>query len=226
MARFKDVFSIIGPAMVGPSSSHTAGAVRIGRTARILFQAVPERVDIVMFGSFAETGKGHGTDVALIAGLLGYETDDLRIPDAMKDAAEQGMNIRFSTGKGFVRHPNTVKLQLSNETRALSLTGSSIGGGNIEITEVNGFNVQFTSSYPTIVLMHDDRPGFIAEVTNILSKAAINIGRMDVDRKGKNREAMTVIEVDSPLPADVLDQIGALSRVHEVIKVDLASSSV
>lgn len=222
MARFKDVFSIIGPAMVGPSSSHTAGAVRIGRTARILFQAVPERVDIVMFGSFAETGKGHGTDVALIAGLLGYETDDLRIPDAMKDAAEQGMNIRFSTGKGFVRHPNTVKLQLSNETRALSLTGSSIGGGNIEITEVNGFNVQFTSVYPTIVMMHDDRPGLIAEVTNILSKAAINIGHMDVDRKGRNREAMTVIEVDSPLSTQVLDQIRALSRVHEVVKVDLA----
>lgn len=222
MARFKDVFSIIGPAMVGPSSSHTAGAVRIGRSARILFQKMPAQAEIVMFGSFAETGKGHGTDAALIGGLLQYETDDLRIPDAIEHAKQLGMEIHFSTGKGHVRHPNTVKLRLSDEAHSLTVTGSSIGGGNIEITEVNGFNVQFTSVYPTIVMMHDDRPGLIAEVTNILSKAAINIGHMDVDRKGRNREAMTVIEVDSPLSTQVLDQIRALSRVHEVVKVDLA----
>lgn len=219
--RFKDVFSIIGPAMVGPSSSHTAGAVRIGRTARILFGSLPEKAEIILFGSFAETGQGHGTDAALIGGLLDYDTDDLRIPDAIETAEAQGMQIIFKQGQGHFTHPNTVKLNLQRGDRKLSITGRSIGGGNIQITEVNGFDVQFTSVYPTMVILHNDRKGLIAEVTNILSQSNINIGHMDVDRKGRNRDAMTVIEVDSLISQDIMSKIETLAQVEEVIKVDL-----
>jgi L-serine dehydratase len=224
--RFKDVFSIIGPAMVGPSSSHTAGAVRIGRTARQLFGPMPAESDIVFYGSFADTYQGHGTDLAIIGGLLDYDTDDLRIPQSIKDAEHLGMSIRFVKGRAQVKHPSTVKISLKSEKLQLVMIGSSIGGGNIEISSVNGFDVHFTSMYPTLVIVHDDRPGMIADVTNILKRENVNIGHMDVDRKGRNKEAMTVIEVDSPISEEIVREVEALSCVHEVKKINLTDGGM
>ncbi len=222
MMRFKDVFSIIGPSMIGPSSSHTAGAVRLGRVARQLLGEQPKKVEITLYGSFADTYRGHGTDLALIGGLLDYETDDPRIPVAAEEAEALGVEIAFLTSKDKADHPNTVRFNLSSEARELSMTGASIGGGNVEIVNVNQFDVKFTAVYPTLVISHHDRPGMIADITALLGRSEINIGFMDLDRKGRDREAMTVIETDVSIPDSLIEELKNLSMIHEIKKVDLA----
>ncbi|KRE40715.1 L-serine ammonia-lyase, iron-sulfur-dependent subunit beta [Paenibacillus sp. Soil724D2] len=220
--RFKDVFSIIGPSMIGPSSSHTAGAVRLGRVARQLLGEQPKKVEIILYGSFADTYRGHGTDLALIGGLLDYETDDPRIPAAAEEAEALGVEIAFLTSKDKADHPNTVRFILSSDTRELSMTGASIGGGNVEIVNVNQFDVKFTAVYPTLVISHHDRPGMIADITALLGRSEINIGFMDLDRKGRDREAMTVIETDVSIPDSLIQELKNLSMIFEIKKVDLA----
>lgn len=222
MMRFKDVFSIIGPSMIGPSSSHTAGAVRLGRVARQLLGEQPQKAEITLFGSFADTYRGHGTDLALIGGLLDYETDDPRIPFAAEETEALGVGIAFHTSKDKADHPNTVRFLLSTDTRELSMTGASIGGGNIEIINVNQFDVKFTAVYPTLVISHHDRPGMIADITALLGRNEINIGFMDLDRKGRDREAMTVIETDVSIPDSLIQELMNLSMIFEIKKVDLA----
>lgn len=221
--RFKDVFSIIGPAMVGPSSSHTAGAVRIGRVARHILGDLPEKADILFFGSFADTYRGHGTDLAIVGGLLDFDTDDSRIPSAIAIAGQLGMDIAFKEGKGQFPHPNTAKLIVRRGEREITVTGASIGGGNIEVLGVNDFDVKFTAMYPTLILFHDDRPGMIADVTRVLSRENVNIGHMSVDRKGRSGEALTVIDTDSSLTEDVVREIAELATVRDVRLVDLTA---
>jgi L-serine dehydratase len=219
--RFKDVFSIIGPSMVGPSSSHTAGAARMGRVARQLLGAPPKKAEIIFFGSFAETYRGHGTDLAIVGGILDMATDDPRIPRSLELAEEAGLDVTIRTGSAITVHPNTAKMILSDGTRVVEVIGASIGGGNIEILSVDGFDVKFIAMYPTICVYHKDRPGFIAELTAVLSRRGINIGTMDVDRKQRNGDALTVIEVDSNITSEVKEEILALSDVEDVRIVDL-----
>lgn len=219
--RFKDVFSIIGPAMVGPSSSHTAGAARLGRAARQLFGGQPDRIVITFYGSFAETYKGHCTDVAIIGGLLDYDTDDERLVTSIEDAAKLGMEITFQVGYGHYGHPNTANILLQQGDRKLTVKGSSIGGGNIEIYNINGFDVRFTGNYPTIVIMHLDRTGMLASFTGILQRANVNIGHLSLDRKGRSGEALTVIEIDDPIEKTLIEELNKLKDVREVRTVDL-----
>jgi L-serine dehydratase len=219
--RYKDVFSIIGPAMIGPSSSHTAGAVRLGRVARQLLGEAPQYADIIFYGSFAETYQGHGTDYAIVGGLFDYETYDQRVASSLETAEQLGIKINFKKGRGAVAHPNTVRLDLLSAAGKVKVIGSSVGGGNIEINNVNDFDVNFSGSYPTIVIVHQDRPGMIAELTQILLRDNINIGYMDVDRKGRSGEAMTVIEVDSTITSALLGEINNIPSVKNVKKVDL-----
>jgi len=219
--RFKNVFSIIGPAMVGPSSSHTAGAVRIGRVARQLLGAQPERARITLYGSFAETYQGHGTDLALVGGLLDYDTDDARIRTSLTDAEELGIEIAFVTGHGTFPHPNTAKLQLWGKGKQAEIVGASIGGGNIHIHGMNGFDVNCSGEFPTLVIVHTDHPGVLAGITKILCESNTNIGYMDVDRKGRSGEAMTVVETDSPVPPDTLERILQLPYINHVSVIDL-----
>ncbi|GIP32725.1 L-serine ammonia-lyase, iron-sulfur-dependent subunit beta [Paenibacillus sp. J2TS4] len=219
--RFKDVFSIIGPAMIGPSSSHTAGAIRLGRVARQLFGELPEKAEITLYGSFAETYQGHGTDLALVGGLLGYETDDELIPHSLEDAEQAGMEVVFIPSNNPAIHPNTAKITLSGNSKELTVVGSSIGGGNIEIVNVNQFDVKFTGIYPTLVIAHQDRPGLIADITAILRTEHVNIGYMDLDRKSRNGEAMTVIEVDSPISDRLIERIRSVDLIHTVGIIDL-----
>ncbi|OPH51972.1 L-serine dehydratase, iron-sulfur-dependent subunit beta [Paenibacillus ferrarius] len=220
--RFKDVFSIIGPSMIGPSSSHTAGAVRLGRVARQLLGEQPTKAEITLFGSFADTYKGHGTDLALVGGLLDFETDDPRIPTAAEEAETLGVEIAFLTSKDKADHPNTVQFALSSGTREVTMTGASIGGGNVEIVNVNDFDVKFTAVYPTLVISHHDRPGMIADITTLLGRNQINIGFMDLDRKGRDREAMTVIETDADIPDSLIEELMNLSMITNIRKVDLS----
>lgn len=221
--RFKDVFSIIGPSMVGPSSSHTAGAVRLGRTARHILGCLPEQADIVFYGSFAETYRGHGTDLAIVAGLLDCDTDDMRIREALTLAEQAGLSVKFQTSQKPVVHPNTAMLHLKRGEREVLMTGCSIGGGNIEVVNVNRFDVKFTAIYPTLLIFHDDRPGMIAEVTDILSQANANIGYMEVDRKSRSGDVLTVIESDEAIKSETIGLIGRLPNVRQVCLIDLTT---
>jgi len=223
--RFKDVFSIIGPSMVGPSSSHTAGAARLGRVARQLLGETPKRAEIVFYGSFADTYKGHGTDLAVVGGLLDWATDDLRIAKSLEYAEAAGLSVAIRSGKAVVAHPNTARISLEGERRRVELVGASIGGGNIEVHGVDGFDVKFIAMYPTLCVYHLDRPGMLAELTATLSRAGVNIGHMDVDRKGRHGEALTVIEVDTPISAELLAQVGSLQDVSDVRLVDLEAGA-
>ncbi|RXZ83510.1 L-serine ammonia-lyase, iron-sulfur-dependent, subunit beta [Paenibacillaceae bacterium] len=219
--RFKDVFSIIGPGMVGPSSSHTAGAVRIGRTARHVFGSLPKQVEIILYGSFADTYKGHGTDLALAGGLLDMATDDLRIRDSLRLAEQSGIEITIRTAHKAGLHPNTASLVLRDGQREEQVTGCSIGGGSIEITAVSGFDVRFSAMYPTLLIFHADRAGMIKEMTQLLNEQALNIGAMDLDRKSRGGEALTVIETDGEAAPDLMEHIRLLPHVRRVCSVNI-----
>lgn len=221
--RFKDVFSIIGPSMIGPSSSHTAGAVRLGRSARQVAGGLPEEADVYFYGSFADTYRGHGTDLAIAAGLLDYDTDDQRIREAISLAATAGLNLRFHSENAPGVHPNTATLILKRGERTWRITGCSIGGGNIEIVNVNHFDVKFTAIYPTLLIFHGDRPGMIAEMTEVVKDAKMNISYMEVDRKSRNGDVLTVIESDEAIRIEVIKQIERLPDVQQVCVIDLTS---
>ncbi|NGZ76028.1 L-serine ammonia-lyase, iron-sulfur-dependent subunit beta [Saccharibacillus alkalitolerans] len=222
--RFKNVFSIIGPSMVGPSSSHTAGAVRIGLIARQLLGTEPVSVKIALYGSFAETYWGHGTDLALAGGLLGYATDDSRVAEALEEAERRGIEITFVKGVGLAPHPNAAKLELKDaDGRTAQVVGASIGGGTVMIHEMNGFDVRCSGEYPTIVVLHRDRPGVIASLTAVLGASDTNIGYMGVDRKGRSAEAMTVMELDSVPNRSLLEALRRIDDVIEVTVINLSS---
>lgn len=219
--RFKDVFSIIGPAMIGPSSSHTAGAVRIGLVASQLLGRQPEQAAVTFYGSFADTHQGHGTDLAIVGGLLGFATDDARIRNALTLAEGAGMQVKFNKGKGFVPHPNMALIEAKAGETAVSLLGASIGGGNIEIVAIDDFDVKFTGAYPTIILRHMDRPGVLAGITQLFGQESINIGYMDVDRMSRSGEAMTVMELDTPVSDELLAKLIQLPHMMDVRKIDI-----
>ncbi|MBS4172477.1 L-serine ammonia-lyase, iron-sulfur-dependent subunit beta [Bacillus sp. FJAT-49736] len=217
--KYKSVFDIIGPVMIGPSSSHTAGAARIGRVARTLFGKEPKWAKIYLYGSFAKTYKGHGTDVALIGGLLDFDTFDERIISAIEIAKEKNMTIEFIESEAVPDHPNTAKIQIGDDSGELELVGISIGGGKIEITELNGFPLKLSGHHPAILVVHNDRFGAIAAVANILSKYEINIGHMDVSRKEKGKMALMTIEVDQNIDQNIIDEIQALPIVTQVARI-------
>ena len=217
--KYKSVFDIIGPIMVGPSSSHTAGAARIGRVARSLFNREPKWAVISFYGSFAKTYKGHGTDVAIVAGLLDYDTSDSRLIQSLEIAKELDMDIKFIEEDSITDHPNTVRIQMGDEQGEMELVGISIGGGKIEILELNGFELRLSGHHPAILVVHDDRFGAIASVSNILAKHEINIGHMEVSRKDIGKMALMTIEVDQNINEDILNEISLLDHVTQVTKV-------
>ncbi|PKR78583.1 L-serine ammonia-lyase, iron-sulfur-dependent, subunit beta [Halalkalibacillus sediminis] len=217
--KFRSVFDIIGPVMIGPSSSHTAGAARIGLMARQLYGRQPKWAKIHLYGSFAKTYKGHGTDVALIGGLLSYDTDDERIKDAYKYAEEVGMNVEFVEEEGSAEHPNTARIRLGDDDGEFELVGISIGGGKAEITELNGFELRLTGQSPAILIMHDDRYGAIASVSKVLAEYEINIGHMEVSRKELGSDAMMIIETDGRLPAGVMEELKTCDHIKQVVTI-------
>lgn len=217
--KFKSVFDIIGPVMIGPSSSHTAGAARIGRVARDLFGRQPKWVKVHLYGSFAETYKGHSTDVAIIGGVLDYDTFDERIKTSFEEAEKVGMSFEFIPETGHTDHPNTARVVLGDEQSEMSMMGISIGGGKIEITELNGFPLRLSGNHPAILVVHDDRSGCIANVANCLYKYDINIGHMEVSRKEKGHMALMVIEVDQNVDKEVMDELKELPNITQVTRI-------
>jgi L-serine dehydratase len=218
--KFRSAFDIIGPVMIGPSSSHTAGAARIGRVARTLFEKQPKKAIISLYGSFAKTYKGHGTDLALVAGLMDFDTFDERIPDSLKIAEQAGIEIEFVTENALTEHPNTVKINLfDGQGKELEIIGISIGGGTIEIIEINSFKLKLSGANPAILVIHQDRFGLISAVTSVLSKHKINIGHMEVSRKERGDVAIMVIEMDHKLEDAVFVELNLLPGVTQVIRM-------
>jgi L-serine dehydratase len=213
-----NVFDIIGPVMIGPSSSHTAGAVRIGRVAMKILGEKVARADIELAGSFADTGQGHGTDRALIAGLLGMNTDDERIPASFDEAGRAGLEFSFTKISLPRSHPNTARLHLKGKDGGVcNVEGASVGGGNILITSINGKETQFTGAEDTLIIPHKDQPGMIAAVAKVLTDFNINIGNFKLNRPQKGFEAVMVVEVDGTMNNAALDILRELPNITSVV---------
>lgn len=211
---------MIGPVMIGPSSSHTAGVVRIARAALKLFGEAPDEAEIVFYNSFARTYEGHGSDLAIIAGLLDLRTDDKKIKESFQLASEKGLKYKFkSVGNASTMHPNTIRLTLRKGARSMEVVGESRGGGLINIAEVDGFKADFSASLHTIIITAGDVKGSIAFIADVLAHDDCNIATMSVSRKGKNDLACLVIEMDSGLKPVTLDYLRSLSWVKQIIYI-------
>lgn len=220
MAEKSSVFDMIGPVMIGPSSSHTAGVVRIGRVARKILGDKPEEARIVFYNSFARTYEGHGSDRAVIAGLLDYKTDDKRIKEALDIASTEGLKFSFkSIGNASTLHPNTIRIQVMKGNKSVEVLGESKGGGLINIAEVNGFKADFSASLHTLIITAGDVKGSIAFISDVLAHDDCNIATMSVSRKGKNDLACLVIEMDSGLKPITLQYLNSLSWIKEIIYI-------
>lgn len=214
------IFDIIGPVMVGPSSSHTSGAATIAWMARQILTGTPKKVKFTLYGSFADTYKGHGTDRALIGGMLGYKSDDIRIRNAYQQAKAAGLEVEFVPDKETaVKHPNTVDIDMVTEDgHQLMVRGESIGGGRVRITRINEIRVDFTGEYSTMIVGHQDVSGTLAFITSRLANYQVNIAYMKLFRDGKGKNAFTVIESDESIPVELTDE---LLQYYTINSVDL-----
>ncbi|GLV46890.1 L-serine dehydratase, iron-sulfur-dependent subunit beta [Thermus sp. LT1-2-5] len=207
------LLDMIGPVMVGPSSSHTAGACRLALLARHLLGEKPKRVEFGLHGSFAKTGKGHGTHLALAAGVLGLRPDDERLKESLALAAQEGVEVMFREVELGDVHSNTVRMVLEGERERLVVTGSSLGGGLVRIFDLDGFEVRITGSAPTLVIRNVDTPGVVARVARILADDEVNIAHLTVSRKKRGGEAMMSLEMDRPLSEKPLEYLAYLSYI-------------
>lgn len=221
MGKNYSAFDILGPVMIGPSSSHTAGAARLGRVASNIAGGKIKKVVFFLHGSFGKTYKGHGTDRALLAGVLGMRPDDERLRDSFEIADQKGLKYEFVEKDLGDVHPNTVKFYFEmKDGRKVTVTGSSTGGGNIKIIEIDGDEVEFTGAFPTIITKHIDMPGIITSVTSALSKVNVNIAFMRVFRRIRGQTATMVVETDNPVPEDALYEISKIAGVEKVIMIN------
>ncbi len=223
MAEKSSIFDMIGPVMIGPSSSHTAGVVRMARVATKILGGIPEQAEVIFYNSFARTYEGHGSDRAIIAGLLDFKTDDKRIKDALDLAPQMGLHYTFkSVGNASTMHPNSIRLRISRtNVEPIEVLGESKGGGIINIAEVNGFRADFSASLHTLIIFAEDKKGSIAFIANVLAHDDCNIATMSVSRKGKNDLACLVIEVDSGIKPVTFEYLKSLTWVKEVIYIPL-----
>lgn len=226
------LLDVIGPVMVGPSSSHTAGACRLALLARHAFGRAPTAARFVLHGSFAKTARGHGTDLALVAGVLGAGPDDARIPNAFAEAARAGCTVAFETADLGDVHPNSVRIELHGRDdaggeRSLTLQGSSLGGGIVRVFDLDGFRIEFSGGTPTLLVRHVDTPGVIARVTRVIADDEVNVAALYCARKRRGGEAMMAVECDraiSEVSAAYLLHLQAITWLRQVPAVMSASS--
>lgn len=215
------VFDVLGPIMIGPSSSHTAGAARLGKIANKIVNNEIKEVTFLLHGSFSKTYKGHGTDRALVAGILGMEPHDERLRDSLQIAKEEGIGIEFIPSDFGDAHPNTVKMLIKDiHDTEWSVMGSSIGGGLVEITEVNGNKVEITGEYPTLITCHNDKVGTVSKVSTILAEEKINIACMKLVRSQKGQGATMTLELDGVASDHIIDKIKAIDGMNRVISIN------
>lgn len=212
-----NLFDILGPVMVGPSSSHTAGAVKIGYVSRKLMAEPIVKATILLYGSFLATGKGHGTNLALVAGLLGMKPDDSRIPRSLEIAKEVGMEIVFGEAELKEAHPNSAQLILIGESgKCLEIVGESIGGSRINIASIDGLSANFSGDLPTLIVHNQDQPGHVAEVTSMLAHKAVNIATLQLYRDGRGSNAVMVVELDQEIPRESIKWLEHLEGINKV----------
>jgi L-serine dehydratase len=217
MTTTRSLFDIIGPVMIGPSSSHTAGAVRLGALARAVLGADPVSADVDLHGSFASTGRGHGTDLAIIAGLLGMAPDDDRIRRAPELAEAAGTRVSFTDADLGEAHPNTARIALRGaDGRSVVVQGSSVGGADVEITRIDDFPVSISGELPVLVVEHHDQPGVIAAVTAVLAEHGVNVASMEVSRQMRGAGALMVLESDQPVDGNAVAEVAKASGVTGV----------
>ena len=201
----RGVFDIVGPIMIGPSSSHTAGAARLGLMAGKILGEPVAKAEILLHGSFARTYRGHGTDKALIGGLLDFSPEDERIRDALDIAKERGLDYSFAPVDLGDAHPNTAVFVLTGiNGRKITVGGASVGGGNIEVRNIDSFQIALTGQYPSLIIVHTDKPGVIRDISDVLAKHRVNIAFMRVFRRNRGQQAMMIIETDEELTEDII----------------------
>lgn len=214
-----NVFDIIGPVMVGPSSSHTAGACRIGYFVRSLLSEMPKDVTIYLSGSFAKTYKGHGTDRALVGGLMGFLPSDIRIKDSLILAEKEGLKVTFICEDIELAHPNTARIVVkTNNGNVVTVTGSSVGGGSIKINDINGIKIDSDGTKDLFIVNHKDVPGMIAKISAIISRYKININGISLYRNEKGGEAVVIVQVDNDVKdAEVLKELSEVENVSKAL---------
>jgi L-serine dehydratase len=218
--RKVSILDVMGPVMVGPSSSHTAGTARLGRVAHEILDDDPLEAHFYLHPPLAATYRGHGSDFALVGGALGLNVDDPRIPEAIRIAEQEGVKVEFSEEDQGDVHPNTVRIELKGRGRTVEVVGSSIGGGVIEVFKLNGFSTRFKGDSPTLLLFYRDRPGMISEVTKIIAEEGINIASLYCSRKQRGKDAFMQIDVDSPVSAAAIGRICSLQDMAEAKYLD------
>ena len=220
---FISVFDVMGPNMIGPSSSHTAGAARIGFLAQKMINGPLKKVEFTLYGSFARTYKGHGTDRALLGGIMGFSTDDMRIRNSFEIADQNGLAFSFTPNEIETDvHPNTVDIHMINEkNQEMTVRGESLGGGKVRIVKINSVQVDFTGEYSAVIVTHQDKPGVVAYITKCLSDRNVNIAFMRLFRESKGEIAYTIVESDGHLPEDIDDTIRLNQNIHEVMIVQM-----
>ena len=215
------IFDVLGPIMIGPSSSHTAGAARLGKIAGTIVNKPIKEVSFLLHGSFRETYKGHGTDRALVAGILGFLPDDPNLKDSISISNEKGIIIRFLPADLGQVHPNTVKFLIKDiDDIEWEVLGSSIGGGLVEIHEINGKKVKITGEYPTIITCHDDVPGTVSKISTLFYENKINIAFMSLSRNQKGKDATMTLEVDTNISDEIINEIKSINGVNRVIVIN------
>lgn len=221
--NFLSIFDVIGPNMIGPSSSHTAGAVSMALLARKMCPTPIEKVTFTLYGSFARTYRGHGTDRALLGGILGFTTDDPKIRDSFLLAEQAGLEYTFAVDEETVTdHPNTADMDiLCEDGYRLSVRGVSVGGGKVKIVRINQIDVEFTGEYSTLIVRQTDKPGVVAHITQCLSHYDVNIAFMRMFREDKGATAYTVVESDETIPDRILEEIKRNPYVHELMLIQI-----
>lgn len=212
------LFDVILPVMAGPSSSHTAGAVRLGLMAKNIYKICPNKVIFKLYNSYAKTGKGHGTDKGLLAGILGLRVDDSRIKNIFNSEISKQIDYKFEYNEDFNRHPNAVDIELYGKYD-MKISGDSVGAGEILITKINDFNVKLSGDYNTLILVYKDKPGMISKVTTILQNLNINIASLDCDRNAKGKDASMVICIDGNLNQDDIEKLENLKDIYFITYV-------
>lgn len=210
------IFDVMGPIMIGPSSSHTAGAAKLGRIARYIFADKINSADIKLHGSFATTYSGHGTDRAVVGGILGFKPDDERIKKSMEIAKKRGIEINISTVKLRDVHPNTLLVELKNEDNKVRMVGSSIGGGNIQVGQINDYQVDISGQLPTLWVIHKDRPGMVGIITSLLGSYQLNIANMQDFRMKKGSTGSSIIELDQQVDDNIVRHLEEVDDVYQV----------
>lgn len=218
---FISVFDVLGPNMIGPSSSHTAGACVMANLAQKMLGVPLKSVEFTLYGSFAKTYHGHGTDRALLGGIMGFQTEDVRIRNSFEIARERGIDFRFIPNDTETEvHPNTADMHMTGaDGRVMDVRGESLGGGKVRISRINGVEVDFTGEYSAVIVIQDDRPGVVAHIARVLSERNVNIAFMRLFREAKGHKAYTIVESDDRLPEDVIERLRENPNIREVMVV-------